>query len=73
MLTGILAKYESTEQGYTVTLKCQLDQGQVILSLHKKEVTIQELQTTIEPDRTQLLSEILTSLDVIKKKLEGAS
>jgi len=70
MIHGILAKYESTEQGFTVTIKCDHDQGQGILNLHKKDIVVQEQQTEIPVDRTQLFKDILTGLNAIQARLE---
>ena len=55
MIKGLLSKYESTEAGYTVTLKCDNEQGAGILSLHKKEVTVDETGA-IQSDRATSLA-----------------
>ena len=73
MIKGLLSKYESTEAGHTVTLKCNEEQGASILSLHKKEVAIDELGI-IHQNRAAILSNIRSLAeqvaDAISRELE---
>lgn len=70
VIHGILAKYESTEQGFTITVKADHEQAQAILPMHKKEIIIQPVQTEIPADKSALLTDILASLNVIRDRVE---
>jgi len=68
---GILKKFEPLESNeITVTLKVPMDQLQEVVNLFRKEVHIQEVQPDIQPDKKELLSAILSSLEAIKGKVE---
>ena len=70
-MIGILKKFEPLERNeITVTLKVPMDQLQEVVNLFRKEVHIQEVQPDIQPDKKELLSAILSSLEAIKGKVE---
>ena len=70
-MIGILKKFEPLESNeITVTLKVPMDQLQEVVNLFRKEVHIQEVQPDIQPDKKELLSAILSSLEAIKGKVE---
>ena len=69
MIKGLLSKYESTEAGYTVTLKCNEEQGVGILSLHKKEVTVNEIGV-ITNDRAATLERIRVLAEQVAEAID---
>lgn len=61
MIEGILTKFEPTDKGVTVTIKCDDDQMPQIVRKWKQKVRIDGEQATVFPAAQDALNEILNA------------
>ena len=72
MITGILKKFEPTEEGITIIVKVSHDQIQEVCDVYKskQEIMMQAVQPDLQPEKAAVLADIRNSLEIIKRKVE---